>query len=74
AYGGGNDSWGTYSPSSEHQGGVQTLMFDGAVRFITDSIDSGNLNARQVTSGESPHGVWGAMGSMDGKETVSYDG
>lgn len=72
AYGGGNDSWGTYSPSSEHQGGVQTLMFDGAVRFITDSIDSGNLNARQVTSGQSPYGVWGAMGSPAGSETETY--
>ncbi len=72
AYGGTNDSWGTYSPSSDHQGGVQTLMFDGSVRFITDSIDSGNLNARQVTSGESPYGVWGAMGSPAGKETAVF--
>jgi prepilin-type N-terminal cleavage/methylation domain-containing protein len=73
AYGGGNDSWGTFAPSSEHQGGVQTLMFDGAVRFITDSIDSGNINAPSVTSGESPYGIWGAMGSPQGSETASYE-
>ncbi len=68
AYGGGNNSWGTYAPTSDHAGGVQTLMFDGAVRFVTDSIDSGNLNAVQVTSGASPYGIWGAMGSPQGKE------
>jgi len=74
AFGGfGSHAWGTYAPSSEHQGGVQTLMFDGAVRFITDSIDSGNLNAAQVTSGESPYGIWGAMGTPQGKEVRPFE-
>ena len=73
AFGGTNDSWGTYAPSSEHQGGVQTLMFDGAVRFITDSIDSGNVNAPTVTSGASPYGIWGAMGTPQGKETLTLE-
>lgn len=68
AFGGVNTSWGTYAPSSEHQGGVQTLMFDGAVRFITDSIDTGNVNAESVTNGESPYGIWGALGSPQGSE------
>ena len=71
AYGGNNSSWGTFSPSSEHTGGVQGLMFDGSVRFITESINTGNLNAHQVTTGKSPYGVWGAMGSPRGGETVS---
>lgn len=73
AYAGNNDSWGTFSPTSHHQGGVQTLLFDGAVRFVTDSIDTGNLNSYQVTSGNSPYGVWGAMGSPQGQETASLD-
>ncbi|MCO8121347.1 DUF1559 domain-containing protein [Stieleria sp. TO1_6] len=73
AYGGNNNSWGTYSPSSQHQGGVQTLMFDGSVRFITDSIDSGDVNAAQVTTGNSPYGIWGAMGSPQGKEVTELE-
>ncbi|TWU09997.1 DUF1559 domain-containing protein [Allorhodopirellula heiligendammensis] len=73
AYAGNNNSWGTFSPTSHHQGGVQTLLFDGAVRFVTDSIDSGNLNSYQVKSGKSPYGVWGAMGSPQGQETESLE-
>lgn len=73
AYSNSNNSWGTYAPTSQHPGGVQTLMFDGAVRFVTDSIDTGNVNARQVTSGKSPYGVWGAMGTPRGGESKSLD-
>lgn len=73
AYGGGNNSWGTYAPTSHHQGGVQTLKFDGSVQFVTDSIDTGNLNEPQVRAGKSPYGVWGAMGSPRGGETATLN-
>lgn len=69
----GNLSWGSFAPSSHHPGGVQSLMFDGAVRFVTDSIDTGNLNLPQVNAGKSPYGVWGAMGSPQGGEVVSLE-
>ncbi len=71
AYSNSNYSWGSFAPTSYHQGGVQALMLDGSVHFITDSIDSGNLNAVQVNRGKSPYGVWGAMGSPQGNEPVS---
>ena len=36
------DNVGTCPPSSRHQGGAHILMGDGAVIFITDSIESGD--------------------------------
>ena len=32
-------------PSSQHPGGCHVLMADGAVKFITDSIEAGNARA-----------------------------
>lgn len=65
----GNDhSDGQAPASSLHPGGVMVLMTDGSVQFIADTIDVGNLAARDVRSGPSPFGVWGALGSMQGGE------
>ncbi len=61
-------------PSSMHVGGVHCLMADGAVRFVSENIDSGNLtaaNPAQNGGGLSPYGVWGALGTKSGGETVS---
>jgi prepilin-type N-terminal cleavage/methylation domain-containing protein len=60
-------------PTSFHTGGVHCLMGDGAVRFISDNIDTGNLGAATPaagSSGLSPYGVWGALGSKGGTEVV----
>ncbi len=35
---------GTHTAGSRHQGGAHVLMADGAVKFITDSIEAGNSN------------------------------
>lgn len=59
-----------FSATSYHTGGVGSVFFDGSVRFLSNSIDSGNLSLPQVTSGLSPYGVWGAMGSVQGNEVV----
>lgn len=62
--------WIAGGAQSYHSGGVNVAMMDGSVRFISDTIDTGNLNAYQVTSGKSPYGVWGALGTPQGGETV----
>jgi hypothetical protein len=62
--------WGVFPPNSNHTGGVSVGLFDGSVRFVTNTIDCGNLNARAVKTGPSPFGVWGALGSPDGGEAT----
>jgi len=57
-------------PDSYHPGGVNAVMADGSTHFITDSIDTGNLAAHEVSAGPSPYGVWGALGSKQGSEAV----
>jgi prepilin-type processing-associated H-X9-DG protein len=73
---------GAIPPSSRHPGGVHILMGDGAVRFITDSIESGNQNERNVEFGltgnskpgsKSPYGLWGALGTRANKEILTGD-
>ena len=58
-------------PSSNHTGGVNGAFADGSVRFVSNSVDTGNLTAPNPTSGQSPYGVWGALGSKSGGEVAS---
>ena len=74
---------GWFTASSRHPGGCNVLMIDGEVRFINDTIDTGDLTATQpvpredVTDGADAHsfwhkpsryGLWGSLGSMDALE------
>ncbi|TWT58288.1 Type II secretion system protein G precursor [Thalassoglobus neptunius] len=72
--GGGHYGPGVWTPTSEHIGGVNALLADGGVRFISENIDSGNKSAiapQPNTAGPSPYGVWGALGTKSGGEIIS---
>ncbi len=76
----GNDSnaqGGIYSAGSRHQGGAHILMGDGSVKFITSSIDTGNLSlgspgttapTAPPAGSASPYGLWGALGTIANSE------
>jgi prepilin-type N-terminal cleavage/methylation domain-containing protein/prepilin-type processing-associated H-X9-DG protein len=66
------NSGGQYPVTSRHAGGAHVLLADGAVRFVSENIDTGNLSAQDPRSvtGRSPYGVWGALGSIAGGEPV----
>jgi prepilin-type processing-associated H-X9-DG protein len=55
--------------SSYHSGGANVLRFDGSIFFAPETIAVGDLSQTCVTSGPSPYGVWGALGSVNGSET-----
>ncbi|MDO5553285.1 MAG: DUF1559 domain-containing protein [Planctomycetia bacterium] len=59
------------SATSYHSGGVNTLFADGSVRFVSETIDCGDLTKISVSVGASPYGIWGAVGSPQGGETIS---
>jgi hypothetical protein len=70
------------SASSYHPGGVQCGNADGSTRFVPNMINARSAdtpadysnpsgkNTLIVSSGPSPFGVWGALGSIDGGENV----
>lgn len=64
-----NYPWIAGGAQSYHAGGVNVGMLDGSIRFVSETVDCGNVNARQVTTGKSPYGVWGGMSTPQGGET-----
>ncbi len=68
---------------SRHTGGAHVSMGDGAVKFITDSIDAGNSTHPNVWTGggvpgavagsPSPYGLWGSLGTRGSKEVIGQE-
>lgn len=52
-------------------------MTDGAVKFISDSIEAGDGSAPVVTSANpgrvSPYGLWGALGTRASHEIIDQE-
>ncbi|MEO1616561.1 MAG: DUF1559 domain-containing protein [Planctomycetota bacterium] len=82
--GGGDFDTGVVGASSRHQGGAHVLMGDGAVIFMTDSVEAGDqrhpvvrLNGGinnqfpgSVAGSASPYGLWGALGTRANSEVI----
>ncbi|QDV85910.1 DUF1559 domain-containing protein [Planctomycetes bacterium TBK1r] len=80
----GNHSGVISTAGSRHSGGAHVLMGDGAVIFMTDSVESGDPQLPTVCvqrSGTAPpvasipgtasnYGLWGALGTRDSGETI----
>ncbi|MFO1063213.1 MAG: DUF1559 domain-containing protein [Pirellulales bacterium] len=71
---------GFYSSASFHSGGVQTVLCDSSVRFISEKIDVGDLTkpvphfqTDEEAKTPSLQGVWGALGSRSGNEPTPED-
>ncbi len=76
---GGVGAPGVAAASSRHQGGTHVLMADGAIIFVTDSIEAGDIHEGNVWLGgtgvstpgmPSPYGLWGALGTRASSEVV----
>lgn len=77
------------SANSYHTGGANICRVDGSVTFVSDTVSAGDPTqtvaqfadasgaitgyGTQRPSGESPYGVWGAMGTRNGGEAKSID-
>jgi prepilin-type N-terminal cleavage/methylation domain-containing protein len=71
------------SVSSWHPQGAHIVMGDGAVKFVSEDVDCGTVPAvggdrwqvtvSAPTSSSNPKGVWGAIGTRAGGETLKLD-
>ena len=73
----GTNPWdnGLLSAGSYHPGIVQVCMVDGSVRSVSETVEATTnppltTGAANVTSGRSPYGVWGALGTRNGGELI----
>jgi prepilin-type processing-associated H-X9-DG protein len=78
SYPGADMQYALMNPASWHEGGVNAVMLDGAVRFVADNIDAGNPNGPADSNGDSyvgpsKWGIWGGMGTHNSAEAITLD-
>jgi prepilin-type processing-associated H-X9-DG protein len=78
----GRDNGHYVPPTSYHTGGANIAWGDGSVSFVSDTVDTGTtglgtVSARMMLNpglswrgSQSPYGVWGASGSINGGESL----
>ena len=65
---------GVYSAGSMHASGGNVVMLDTSTHFVSEDIDTGDTSAATLTVEQmaagvpSPHGVWGALGTIGSGE------
>ncbi len=72
------DNYSMITVSSRHPGGSHVQMADGSVRFVNESINTqtpgtaglGEDATNTNLGGNSPYGVWGALGTLHGSEVI----
>ena len=67
-------TFGTITDGTSNTGGVNVMFMDGSVHFVSDTVNTGNLDSDQggmrsgtgtqpINSGGSNYGIWGALGT-----------
>jgi prepilin-type N-terminal cleavage/methylation domain-containing protein len=75
------EDWAVITASSHHPGGVQVAMCDASVRFVSQTINAGDQTISVAGQPNVPNwpvhyvgpsfwGVWGAMGTRGGRESL----
>jgi prepilin-type N-terminal cleavage/methylation domain-containing protein/prepilin-type processing-associated H-X9-DG protein len=68
---------GLIAANSYHPGGVNVVFADDSVRFVSDTVNAVSTGVTLTTqpsvglTGESPYGVWGALGTRNSGESKS---
>ncbi|MDR2755762.1 MAG: DUF1559 domain-containing protein [Planctomycetaceae bacterium] len=78
----GTENWNLVSASSFHSGGVNVGFGDGSIKFVSETIQTQNLDkhGKEINSsianpqnytGPAFYGIWASLGTINGGETVS---